>query len=118
MTTPTQSDPPLLDSNDKLWVVCCHLSLFLGVGLLLPLIVYLVKKSEPGPVAAHAAEVLNFHISLYIYSLVSFVLICVFIGFFLLVGIWLISLVCAIVGAIKASEGNFYRYPLTIRFIK
>jgi uncharacterized Tic20 family protein len=118
MTISTQSNPPLLDSNDKLWVVCCHLSLFLGVGLLLPLIVYLVKKSEPGPVAAHAAEVLNFHISLYIYSLASLILICVIIGAFLLIGIWLLSFICAIIGAIKASEGGFYRYPMTIRFIK
>lgn len=49
-----QPPPTLPGSNDKLLVVLCHLSGFLGVALILPLIVYLVKKDESEFVAFHA----------------------------------------------------------------
>src|SRR5690606_41001621 len=41
-------------SNDKLFIVLAHLSPFLGVGIILPLIIWLVKKSEADNVAYHA----------------------------------------------------------------
>ncbi len=118
--------PPLLsgsppapkpDSNDKLFIILCHLSLFLGVGLILPLIVYLVKKGESENVAAHAKEALNFHLSLIIYGIGSFLLCMVVIGIPLLFALALMAFVLPIVAAVKASEGNFYRYPLTLRLV-
>ncbi|MBC7980579.1 MAG: DUF4870 domain-containing protein, partial [Armatimonadetes bacterium] len=33
---------PPIASDDKLWIILCHLSLLLGVGFILPLIVYFV----------------------------------------------------------------------------
>ena len=72
-------------TNDKLWNVLCHLSLFLGVGLILPLIVYLVTKDDlDSTVPAHAKETLNFHISAYLYAFISAILIVVAIGAILL----------------------------------
>ncbi len=68
-------------------------------------------------VAEHAKEVLNFHISILIYSICSIPFIIVLIGILMLMGLGLLAFVCAIVAAIKASEGGFYRYPLTIRLI-
>ncbi|MGK0197767.1 MAG: putative Tic20 family protein, partial [Yoonia sp.] len=58
-----------LTSDEKLWSVLSHLSLLLGVGILLPLIVYLVKKGDSPAVAEHAKEALNFHISVYLYAI-------------------------------------------------
>lgn len=104
-------------TDEKLFAILCHLSGFLGVPLILPLIVYLVKKDEPGPVAGHAREVLNFHLSLILYALVSTALVLVGIGILLLWLIGLAALVFSIVAAIKASESKFYRYPVCIRFI-
>lgn len=114
----TLPPPPGMTSDDKLWAVFCHLSVLFGVGLLLPLIVWLVKKDESPGVAAHAREALNFHISLYIYGFVSAVLIFFCIGYFLLMGLALFGLVCAILAAIEASKGGFFRYPLTIPLIR
>ena len=114
----TSLPPPLpsLPSEEKIWVVLCHLSLFIGVGFLLPLVVYLVKKQDVPLTAEHAKEVLNFHISVYLYAAVAFVLCFVLIGVPLLMLIGVASLVFGVIAAIKASEGQFYRYPLTIRF--
>jgi uncharacterized Tic20 family protein len=124
-TPPSPSIPPPDQSNDKFLAILCHVSLFLGVGFILPLIVYLVKRRESELVAAHAKEVLNFHISLVIYAICTIplalmsILICIPIFIFIpiFMGLGLMSVICAIVAAIQASEGGFYFYPLTIRFI-
>ncbi len=108
---------PIAGKDDKLWMVLCHLSLLLGVGFLLPLIVYLVKKQDSPAVANHAREALNFHISLFVYGFVSVLLVFVLIGIPLLILIGIGSLVCSILAAVKASEGSFYRYPLNIRLL-
>ncbi|MEX0325791.1 MAG: DUF4870 domain-containing protein [Puniceicoccaceae bacterium] len=110
MTTPT---------NDKLWNVLCHLSVWLGVGIILPLIVYLVTKDDPeSSIPAHAKESLNFHISMYIYGLISLLLFVVVIGMILLPLIALATAVLSVVGAVKASNGEVYQYPATIRLVK
>jgi uncharacterized Tic20 family protein len=116
---PINAPPPVAkpDSSEKLLIILCHLSLFLGVGLIFPLIIYLVKKSESEKIAAHAREALNFHISLFIYGLVSVLLCAIFIGFPLLLGVAIIGVVFPIIAAVKASEGNFYRYPLCLRLV-
>jgi uncharacterized protein len=117
METPT---PPLPanSSDDKIWIVLCHLSLLLGIGFVLPLIVYFVKKQDAPLTAEHAKEALNFHISIYLYGFVSFLLCFVFIGFLLLPVVAIFSIVCAILACAKASKGEFYRYPATIRLVK
>lgn len=53
-----------------------------------------------------------------IYSIVSAILIIAVIGFFLLIGVLVASLVFVIIAAIKTNSGIAYRYPLTIRFVK
>src|SRR4051794_32385984 len=108
---------PTLSSDDKIWAVLCHLSLIIGVGFLLPLIVYLIKKQDSPVAAEHPREALNFHISVYLYGFVALLLCFVLIGIPLLVLIALGSLIFAIIAAIDASHGTFYRYPLTIRLV-
>ena len=109
---------PAVSSDDKIWAVLCHLSLLLGVGFVLPLIVYLVKKQDAPATAEQAKEALNFHISVYIYAFVSVLLCTVLIGFLLFPVVIIGSMVCAILAAVKASHGEPYRYPLTVRLIK
>ena len=116
---PLIAPPPVApsDNNEKLLIILCHLSLFLGVGLIFPLIIYLVKKGESEKIAAHARESLNFHLSLFIYGICAVVLTMIIIGFPLLLGLMVMALVLPIVAAVKASEGGFYRYPLCLRLV-
>ncbi len=111
-----QPQPPRYSSDEKLLIIACHLSGFIGLPFILPLIVYLIKKEEPGPVALHAKETLNFHLTLIIYVVGAFVLSFVGIGFLLFPLIALAALVLAVVAAVKASDSTFYRYPACIRF--
>jgi uncharacterized Tic20 family protein len=103
--------------NDKIWSILCHLSTFLGVPFLLPLVVYLAMRNESEYVACNAKEALNFHISLLIYGLCCIPLVFIIIGIPMLILLGLFGLVMAIVAAVKASDGSCYRYPLTIRLI-
>jgi uncharacterized Tic20 family protein len=114
--------PPVPASgDDKIWAIFCHLSLLLGVGILLPLIVWLVKCDDSPLVAAHARAALNFHLSLIIYSfaaVISSFLLCFFVGVPVLLVMGLGSIILAIVAAVEASKGGFFHYPITIPFFK
>ena len=112
--------PPALprpSGNDRLLAILCHLSGLLGVPLLLPLIVYLVMKEDSVFVKDHAREALNFHLSVFIYSLLCVPLVMIVIGVPLLIGLGIFSFVVAILAAIKVSDGQPYRYPLCIRLV-
>jgi uncharacterized Tic20 family protein len=76
-----------------------------------------MKKDESPFVADQAKESLNFQISICIYALISFVLIIMIIGIFLLIGVGVAGVILTIIASVKASNGEAYRYPLTIRLI-
>ena len=99
--------PPAPRGNEKIWSILSHLSSLIGVGLLLPLVVYLAMKGDSDYVASNAKEALNFHLSVLLYCLCCIPLI--FVG--------LASLVLSIVAAVKASDGGCYHYPLTLRLV-
>ncbi len=108
---------PRPSSDDKVLGLICHLSSLLGVGIILPLVVYLVKKQDAGQVSEHAKEALNFHLSVLIYAACAVPLVFLGVGLLLFPVIAIGSLVLAIIAAVKASEGVVYRYPACIRFI-
>jgi uncharacterized Tic20 family protein len=118
MGTMTLTDAPLAHKgSDKIWSMLSHLSALLGVGFVLPLVVYLAMRRESEYVAANAREALNFHISVLIYGLCCIPLVFVLIGIPMLLVLALGSLVFAIIATIKASDGQCYRYPLTLRLV-
>lgn len=116
--TPTGTAPAASGSSDKLLIVLSHVSPFLGVGVILPLIIWLVKKTESENVAYHAKEALNFHITVFLAAIVCWVLMFVLIGFLLLPLLGLTALVLAIMAAVKSANGERYRYPFIFRFVK
>lgn len=80
-----------------------------------PLIIYLVAEDKFSK--EQSKEALNWQISLLIYSIISGILIIILVGILLLIGLGIMNLVVCIVAAVRASEGNKYKYPLTIRFL-
>ena len=121
MNNLTSDSVPVLwrpSSNDKLLAILCHLSSFIGVPLLLPLIVYLVSKDDSVFVRDHAREALNFHLSLFFYTLICVPLIMIMVGIPLLIAMGIFSFIVSIIAAVKVSDGAAYRYPLTIRLVR
>ncbi|MGI8889805.1 MAG: DUF4870 domain-containing protein [Chthoniobacterales bacterium] len=124
----TYPTPPRLPAvpltNVRTWAALCHASALLGVFLHFPghifgpLIVWLVKRGDSPEIDAHGKEALNFQISMLIYNAVAVVFCLILIGFAFLIVLWVLNAVFSIIAAIKASDGEFYRYPMTIRFIQ
>lgn len=115
-------------SDARQWAMFAHLSALVGLVTALPwlgpLIIYLVKKDDDPFVAEHAKEALNFNISVFIYlivgSIATFVLLIILVGLLLipvLIGIGIAWLVLVIIAAVRASNGQRYRYPLSIRMV-
>jgi hypothetical protein len=114
------------DKDARTWAMFCHLAglCFLVPivpvigGIIGPLIVWQIKKEEFGFVDDQGKEAVNFQISILIYALVSGLLCFACVGFVLLPAVYIFDLVFMLIAAVKANDGERYRYPLTIRFIK
>ncbi len=102
-------------SNDKTLSVLTHV-LALITGFVAPLIIFLA--SEDKQVKKHAKLALNWQFSLLIYLVGAFILIFVLIGFILFPVLIVVNLIFCIIAAVKASEDEFYEYPLSIKFFK
>ena len=53
-----------------------------------------------------------------IYNVIAAVFCLVLVGFVFLAILWVLNAVFVIIASIQASDGKFYRYPITIRFIQ
>jgi uncharacterized Tic20 family protein len=111
-------------SDDNTWAMACHLAALAGyVGvpmgnLVGPLIIWLIKKDEIPLVDKNGKESLNFQISMTIYSIISFFLCFVLIGFPILFLIFIANFILIIIASVKSNRGVTYHYPLTMKFIK
>ena len=109
----------------------CHLSSFASFiaplgNILGPLVVWLLRKDQLPQVDMHGKAALNFNISITIYGVIgiaiSVALMLVLIGFLLIfvvfAAIFVWWMVATVVAAVKAGSGEFWEYPLTIRFLR
>lgn len=122
-STEPEGKPPVVKDPYTMGTVCHLLGLvgFLGIpfgSVIAPLILWLVKKNEDAFLDATGKEVINFQISIVIYTIIATLSLFIVVGIILLPVILILALVYTIIGAIKASNGVVYRYPLTFRFIK
>ncbi|NNM99998.1 MAG: DUF4870 domain-containing protein [Candidatus Eremiobacteraeota bacterium] len=109
--------------GERTAAMLCHLSALAGMlvpfgNILGPLIVWLVKRDESPLVDREGKESLNFQISMSIYMVISALLILLLVGIPMLVVFGLLDLILTVVAAVKTSNGEAYRYPLTIRFLR
>ena len=110
-------------AEERQWGLFAHLSSLAGLVIPLgnvigPLIIWQVKKDTMPFVADQGKEALNFNITIANAAIISFMLIFVVIGFVLMPLVGLVWLIFTILGAIKANNGEAYRYPFTLRLIK
>lgn len=112
---------PMSAEEERTWAGAAHWSALVAsvvaMAFLGPLLVLLFKGRESAFVRRHAVESLNFQISVLIYGLVALVLCLLLVGFLLLAGLGVAWLVLTIIGAVRASNGEEYRYPLILRLV-
>ncbi len=106
-------------SDDRVLAILSHiLAIVPGIGILGPLVIYLVKKDESSFVRENAKESLNFQLTIIILYIISGILVLIFIGIFLIWIIGILNTILVIVATIRAAEDQVYRYPLSFRLIK
>lgn len=119
---PIPPQPPQPGMNERQWIVATHLSALIGLlvpfgNIIAPLIIWLIKKQEYPGLDPVGRSVLNFQISWMIYAFVAGLTIWVCIGAILLPAVVIAWLVFLIIGAVKASNGETYKFPLTIKML-
>ncbi|MDJ0656295.1 MAG: DUF4870 domain-containing protein [Xanthomonadales bacterium] len=122
--TPNTSAPATDSSREaNQWAMFIHFSVLAGfivpfAGLILPIVLWQLKKDEFPVIDDHGKVVVNWIISALIYSVVCFILTFVIIGIFGFMALGLATVLFAIIGGIKANNGELWEYPLTIKIIK
>ena len=120
--------------SDRQWAAGAHVaallaamltSLWAGVaGAIAALVVWMLVRDKSAFATEHAKEALNFNLSMFIYAAIAVVLVVFTLGIGLIVALpmWLVLalawIVCTLLAAFKAYDGQPYRYPITIRLFK
>jgi uncharacterized protein len=116
------TNPTLIEQQTRQWGMLLHLSVLAGyvmpfAGLVVPIVIWQLKKDELRGVDIHGKNALNWIISHIIYGIVSFLLCFVVIGIPLLFILGVLAVVFPIIAGTKANNGEYWRYPLSIRFV-
>lgn len=130
--------PSGLSSEVRGWGIGAHLVGLGGalvtvvtLGFLGPLLIWLIKRDEHPFIDHHAKESLNFQLTSLLAMIVAGVaaIPVVLLGFLTLGILWIAAalavlaavaawFVFPIIGAVKAANGEGYRYPVCIRFVR
>lgn len=133
------------DQNVRTWSMLCHLSALAGLfwwpGFVLgPLIAWQIKKNELPEIDSHGKAAVNFQLTILIIYFIGYIVLLSLAGAafgigllwgnpFAFVGggfgilsilgiIGLVAIILAVIAGIKANNGEPYKYPFSIRFIK
>ena len=115
------------EKDTRLWGMILHLSILAGyvipyAGLVAPIVIWQVKKNELPGIDAHGKNATNWIISFIIYNVICFALfftvILIIVAIPLLIVLGVLGVVFPIIAAIKANNGEVWKYPLTISFFK
>jgi len=105
-----------ITSDEKNMALLAHI-LGIVLSFLGPLIIWLIKKDESKFIDHHGKEALNFQLTMLIAYIVGGILTMVVIGACIMLAVWVLIIVYSIIAAMAANKGEWYKYPLTIRFI-
>ncbi len=115
-----------LNKDARMWAMICHLGGLGGLipvvpvigSVIAPLIIWQVKKDEDPFIDEQGKEAVNFQISMLLYAIICIPFCFICIGFIMLAAVGIVDIVCLLIAAFKANNGEHYRYPICIRFIK
>lgn len=121
MSSPS-SPQPLSSQDERTWAMAAHLvqllNFFTGFGGgIAVLVIWLAMRDRSPLVEANGRESLNFQITLLIAAIVGGILCFILVGFLVIAVVLIAQLVLPIVAGLKATEGQAYRYPFTLRLI-
>jgi uncharacterized Tic20 family protein len=114
MTNPYSSSRAWTPEEEKLGAVLVHV-VAIFFELLAPIVGYVFLKDKGPFVSHHAKESLNFSITV---AIMFAVLALSIVGWLIIWAVPMYWVIMRVIAALKTAQGEFYKYPLTIRFIK
>jgi len=110
-----------ISGEQKILAIISHVGYLVGgIGLVIvPLIIFFLKKDDYF-VYYHAKQALIAQLVMFIAGAIVSALCMVFVGFLLLPVLALVGIiffVTSIIGAVKAFQGEYYRYPFIQRIV-
>jgi uncharacterized protein len=122
---------PMLESEARTWAMFAHVIAAIAalmsagtVAFVAPLIIWLVYKDRSALVAHHGKQNLNLQITALVvgFAAVALGIVTLGIGLFVTLPLWglyvLYVIIISFVAGVKASNGEYYRIPLSITFVK
>lgn len=133
------------EQNVRTWSMLCHISalagLFFWLGSIIgPLLVWQIKKNELPEIEPHGKEAVNFQLTILIFNVVAGIAFAGILGYgfgfgfmsrnpFSVLGggfglgaiiaiVNFVAWILAVIAGLRANNGEFYKYPIAIRFIK
>jgi uncharacterized Tic20 family protein len=118
----TETVQPAMSERDRetnQWAMFIHFSILAGwvvpiAGLIVPIILWQMKKDELPGIVPHAHIVLNWIVTSLVYALICFILTLLLIGVLGFIALGIATIIFAVIGGIKANEGKVWEYPGTI----
>jgi uncharacterized protein len=133
------------EQNVRTWSMLCHISalagLFFSLGNIIgPLLVWQIKKNELPEIEPYGKEAVNFQLTILIFNIIAGIVVAGILGYgFGFGSLWrspfaflgggfglgviisiinFVAWVLAVIAGLRANNGEFYKYPVAIRFIK
>ena len=111
---------PFFGMTKRTYLMLMHLSQFASwlipfIGIIIPILMWTTNKDNSAEVDKHGKNILNFNISYAIYTVALTIII---IGIPLLLVLFAVFAVAVIIASVRASNGEYWEYPLTIKFLK
>ncbi len=113
----------MTDNEARQWGMFIHFGILAGyviplAGFIVPIVMWQMKKNDHELVDAHGKNVVNWLITAFLAGCVFFVLAFILIGIPLLWALGILNILFAIVGGLKANNGEVWAYPFTVRFLR
>ncbi len=122
---------PMLESEARMWAMLAHIIAAVAslmsagtIAFVAPLVIWLIYKDRSALVAFHGKQNLNLQITTLVGLAAAIVIgiVTLGLGFLITLPLWglyaLYALIISIVAGVKAYNGEYYRIPMSINFIK
>ncbi len=120
-STNAEQDARALDLQRQTnqWAMFIHFSMLAGwviplAGIVVPILLWQLKKDELPGIEPHAYVVMNWIVSSLVYAVICYVLLLIVIGVFGFFILGVLTVIYAIVGGVKANDGELWEYPGTL----
>ena len=113
-----------ISQDERTLATIAHLGPFIGImvpgmgNILVPFLIWFLKKDESEYLEEHAKEALNFQITITILMIGAAITMLLLVGFLILPLLILLDVAFSITAAVRANRGEDYEYPLNFNLIK